>query len=292
MTESISTKTILSKLKDAPDPYFGITYTMNLYRGCQHQCIYCDSRSKVYGIEDFSKIQVKTNALVLFEKSLNRRSGKKGTIGTGSMNDPYMPAEKGNILTGKALRLIAKYKYPVHVMTKSSLVLRDSDVLQEISKVYAAVSFTITIADDQLSRILEPGTVVSSERFRAISDLAEKGIYCGVVLTPVLPYITDKEENIAEIIQRAKSSGASYILGWMSMTQREGQREYYYRKLDQHFPGLRQKYIQQFGSDYNCPPEHAEKLYNIFIETCNHQDLPMRMKFFKEDSAKQLSLFV
>jgi len=291
MTEFIETKTILSKLKDAPDPYFGITFNMNLYRGCQHQCIYCDSRSKVYGIEDFTKIQIKANALQLLEKALKRRSNRKGTIGTGSMNDPYMPVEKEKKLTREALGLIAKYRYPVHVVTKSNLVVRDIDLLQEISGVYAAVTFTVTTSDDKLAQFLEPGAVVSSERFKALLKLAKQGIYCGVILTPVLPYITDTEKNIAEIVHRAKESGASYIFGWMGMTQREGQREYYYRKLDLHFPGLRQKYIRQFGNSYDCSPVNAEKLYQIFKETSDKHDLPMKMKFYRENTPNQLNLF-
>ncbi len=291
MTEYIETKTILSKLKDAPDPYFGITYNMNLYRGCQHQCIYCDSRSKVYGIEDFATIQIKANALQLLEKALNKRSKSKGTIGTGAMNDPYMPIDKRTTLTRRALELISKYRYPVHAMTKSNLVTRDSDVFQEITRVYATVSFTITTTDDSLSQILEPGATVTSKRLDAMTQLVKKGIYCGIVLTPVLPFITDKERNITEIVYRAKDAGASYILGWMGMTQREGQREYYYNKLDQHFPGLRKKYIQRFGNAYNCTPVNVVKLNQAFKEACTKVDLPMSMKFYSAETPLQLSLF-
>ena len=291
MPELIEAKTILSKLKDGPDPYFGITYNMNLYRGCQHQCIYCDSRSKVYGIEDFKKIQIKTNALMLLEKALKQRSNLKGTIGTGSMNDPYMPIERDEKLTRGALALIAEYRYPVHVFTKSNLVVRDMDIIHEIANIYAAVSFTITAANDKLAQVLEPGTVVSSERFKALSTLAEKGIYCGIVLTPVLPYLTDTEENIIEIINRAKESGASYVLGWMGMTQREGQREYYYQKLDEYFPGLRQKYIRCFGNSYECAPENAEKLQQVFYDSCRKNNLSTKMEFYRDNAPEQLNLF-
>ncbi len=291
MSEYIEARTILSKLKGAPDPAFGVTYNMNLYRGCQHQCIYCDSRSKVYGIDNFASIQIKSNALQLLELALKRRSGFKGTIGTGSMNDPYMPVEKETKMTYGALELIAKYHYPVHILTKSNLVVRDIDLLAEISKIYAAVSLTITTYNDKLARILEPGAVISSERFKALAILSGKGIYCGVILSPVLPYITDSEENIAEIVRRAKESGASYILGWMGMTQREGQREYYYDKLDRYFPGLRSKYMRRFGTAYSCSPENAGRLYDIFNESCTKLDLPMQMNFYNQNIPGQLNLF-
>jgi DNA repair photolyase len=290
MPEYIESKSILSKLKGAPDPYFGISYSMNLYRGCQHQCIYCDSRSNVYGIGDFSKIRVKKNAPALLEKALSRKL-KKAVIGTGSMNDPYMPVEGEEKLTRSALQIIARHKYPVHIITKGALVVRDIDILLDISKIYAAVSFTITAFDDNLSKRIEPGAPVSSERFNALRKLSSMGIYCGVVLTPVLPYITDSEENIREIINCASESGASYIIAWMGTTQREGQREYYYNKLDAHFPGFKNKYISQFGNAYNCPSPNSQRLYEIFNELKNTKNISSSMNFFQENSPKQLSLF-
>ena len=195
MTEYIKSKTILSRLSGAPDPYFGITYNMNLYRGCQHQCIYCDSRSKVYRLGDLSHIRIKQNALFLLEKEL-RSKRKKGTVGTGSMNDPYMPVEAKEQLTRRAMELLAHYHFPVHALTKSDLVLRDMDIWQELAKVYAAVSFTITTPSDELSRKIEPGAPLSSLRFKAMESLARDKIYCGVILSPVLPFLTDKEESI------------------------------------------------------------------------------------------------
>ena len=156
MIKEITAKTLLSSAKQ-PDPWFGIKYTMNLYRGCQHQCIYCDSRSECYQIEDFDHdVLVKANALDLLRDELPRKR-VKGTVGTGSMNDPYMPLEAKLNLTGRALEIIADYRFPVHVITKSDLVVRDADILADIGRVYAAISFTITAADDDLSRRLEPG---------------------------------------------------------------------------------------------------------------------------------------
>jgi DNA repair photolyase len=290
MPEYIESKSILSKLKDAPDPYFGISYNMNLYRGCQHQCIYCDSRSKVYGIDDFSKIRVKKNATSLLEKTLTRRL-KKAVIGTGSMNDPYMPVEKDEKLTRSALEIIARHNFPVHIITKGDLVVRDIDIIGEISKIYAAVSFTITTADDKLSKTIEPGAPATSDRFKALKKLSLAGIYCGVILTPVLPFITDSEENIRAIIHRSYESGASYVIAWMGTTQREGQREYFYKKLDSHFPGLKNQYTSRFGNAYNCPSPNSNYLYRIFQEQTNLYKLSIRMKFFQENLPGQLSLF-
>jgi DNA repair photolyase len=290
MAEYIESKTILSKHKVAPDPYFGITYSMNLFRGCQHQCIYCDSRSKVYGIDDFSKIRIKKNALALLEYALKKRI-KKGTIGTGSMNDPYMPVEKKELLTCSALKLIANYRYPVHILTKSDLVTRDIDILQEINKTYAAVSFTITTSDDNLSKIIEPGAASSSNRFKALEKIAGAGLYCGVILTPVLPFITDSAENIRQIITRAVDCGAQYIIGWMGMTQREGQREFYYAKLDTYFPGIKHQYMKQFGFDYECSSPNYQELQEVFNACSLQHKLSTRMQFYKESRPEQLSLF-
>lgn len=290
MTEYIESKSILSKLKDAPDPFFGLTYNMNLYRGCQHQCIYCDSRSKVYGIGDLAHIRVKKNALELLDKALTRRL-PKATIGTGSMNDPYMPIEKNELLTRKALEKIAERHFPVHVITKSDLVLRDADIIKEISKLYSSVSFTITTSDDELSKKTEPAAPVSSIRFKALEELAKQGIYTGIVLTPVLPFITDNEENINKIVNRAKDTGASYILCWMGMTQREGQREYFHQKLDEHFPGIRQKYEQQFGSNYECAANDSKRLYNKYLELMLKLNIPTQMKHFTDRKPVQLDLF-
>jgi DNA repair photolyase len=170
MPVEIFAKTLLATVKQ-PDPWFGLKYNMNLYRGCQHQCIYCDSRSECYQIEDFAEIQVKVNALEKLSDEI-RRKRVKGTIGTGSMNDPYMPIEAERNLTRGALQIIAAAKFPVHIITKSDLVLRDLDILKEISQVYAAVSFTITSADDSLAKKLEPGAPVSSRRFAALKTLA------------------------------------------------------------------------------------------------------------------------
>lgn len=290
MPEYIKSKTILSRLSGAPDPYFGIMYNMNLYRGCQHQCIYCDSRSRVYGLGDLAHIRIKQNALSLLEREL-RGKRRKGTVGTGSMNDPYMPVELRENLTRGALKVLSRYHFPVHALTKSDLVLRDTDIWQELSKVYAAVSFTITTPYDDLSRKIEPGAPVSSLRFKALESLARAGVYSGVILSPVLPFITDKEESIRLMVRKAVNAGASYIIAWMGMTQREGQREYFYSKLDQCFPGLRTRYAKTFGNDYQCSSPDARALHEVFHEECEKRGIPVHMQFYKKDHPTQLEIF-
>ncbi|HEY4788958.1 MAG TPA: radical SAM protein, partial [Bacteroidales bacterium] len=197
MARFIEAKTILAHVKQGPDNIFGLKYNMNLYRGCQHGCIYCDSRSKCYQLGELSDIRIKENALLLLEKELKSKR-ERGTIGFGSMNDSYMPIEKTEELTRKTLQLALRYRFPIHIITKSNLVVRDIDILKEISKIYAAISFTITTADDRLSKLIEPNAPVSSLRFDAIRTLSEAGIYTGITLMPVLPFITDEQDNLPD----------------------------------------------------------------------------------------------
>ncbi|MCA9968923.1 MAG: radical SAM protein, partial [Anaerolineales bacterium] len=251
MIKSIEAKVMLAHVKQ-PDTWFGLKYNMNLYRGCQHQCIYCDSRSECYQIENFSDILVKENAIALLENELARKR-VKGTIGTGSMNDPYMPLEARIGLTRRALEVIARFRFPVHVITKSDLVLRDLDLLRQINAVYAAVSFTLTTTDDRLAKKLEPGAPAPSARLRAMKILAENGIHTGVTMMPILPFIEDNVENVTQIVTQAHAHGAAYILPGFGMTLRDRQRAYYYARLDRHFPGLRQQYERRFGNAYFAP---------------------------------------
>ncbi len=289
MVRYIEAKSILSKLK-GHDPFFGITYNMNLYRGCQHACIYCDTRSECYGINDISNISIKQNALELLSKELPAKR-TKATIGTGSMNDPYMPVEKEIELTQNALKIIASNHFPVHIITKSDLVMRDSDVLQDISKVYAAVSFTITTADNFLSRKIEPHAPVSSARFKAMEHLAGKGIYTGITLMPVLPFINDTKENIEVLLKQAKNSGASYIIPMFGVTLRKGSRDYFYRALDKDFPGVREKYQARFGERYECFSPNYRILDEMFQELADKLEISIGMKFYKPIVYQQQSIF-
>ena len=278
MIKEIHAKTILNHVKQ-PDPYFGLKYNMNLYRGCQHQCIYCDSRSECYQIENFADIHVKVNAIELLAEALPRKR-VRGTIGFGSMNDTYMPVERKYQLTRRALEVIGQHQFPVHIITKSDLVLRDIDVLKEIHKTYAAISFTITTADDALAKKLEPGAPPSSARFKAMRALADAGIHTGVTMMPILPFIEDTVENITALVEMAHQAGASYILPWFGMSLRAGSRDYYYDKLDQLFPGVKPKYVQQYGGRYECNSPHWRNLDDVFQKLVYQYGIATQMPVF------------
>ena len=206
----IEAKSILQKVKFGYD-WYGIDYNMNLYKGCSHGCIYCDSRSKCYGIETFESVKRKTNALTILEAELLRKS-EKGIIGMGSMSDPYNPTEKIVKDTRGALELIEKYGFGVSIDTKSDLILRDLDLLKKINtKNKVIVKFTITTPNDDLSKLLEPNVCVSSKRLKAIKTLTDNGLFVGIMLNPVLPFLTDKESDIKELIRLAKKFGAKFI---------------------------------------------------------------------------------
>ena len=294
MIKEINAKTILNHVKQ-PDTYFGLKYNMNLYRGCQHQCIYCDSRSACYQIENFADIHVKVNAVDLLADALPRKR-VRGTIGFGSMNDPYMPVEKKYQLCRRALEVIAQHQFPVHMITKSDLVLRDMDLLERINAdTYAAVSFTITAADDELAKQIEPGAPPSSARFAAMRTLSEAGIHTGVTMMPILPYIGDTEENITQLVEMAHAAGAAYILPWFGMTLRAGSRDWFFDQLDRRFPGVKQKYIRQFGSRYECNSPEWRKLDEIFQKLVNKYQIPTKMPIIIPEkviqNSKQMRLF-
>ena len=293
MIKEIQAKTILNHVKQ-PETYFGLKYNMNLYRGCQHQCIYCDSRSECYQIENFADIHVKVNAIDLLADALPRKR-VRGTIGFGSMNDTYMPVERKYKLTRRALEVVAKHQFPVHIITKSDLVLRDLEILREINRVYAAISFTITAADDDLARKIEPGAPPSSARFAAMRALADVGIHTGVTMMPILPFIGDSVDNVNRLVKMAHEAGATYILPWFGMSLRTGSRDYYYDKLDQIFPGVKKKYITRFGSRYECNSPNWQKLDEGFQKLVNKYGIATKMPVFTPEKAVkgmgQLTLF-
>ncbi len=296
MIKEIHAKTILNHVKQ-PDTYFGLKYNMNLYRGCQHQCIYCDSRSECYQIENFADIHVKINAIDLLADALPRKR-VRGTIGFGSMNDSYMPIERKYQLTRQALEVIVQHQFPVHIITKSDLVLRDINLLREINQVYAAVSFTITTADDGLSKKLEPGAPPSSARFKAMRVLADAGIRTGITMMPILPFIEDTVKNITNLVDLAHQAGACYILPWFGMSLRAGSRDYYYNKLDQLFPGVKQKYVQQFGGRYECNSPNWRKLDEVFQKLVYKYNIATQMSVFTPEKitkarqkSEQMKLF-
>ena len=294
--EFIKAKSILSKTKDK-DSWYGVDYNMNLYRGCSHGCIYCDSRSECYHIDDFDRVRSKENALGILECELIKN--KRGIVGIGAMSDTYNPLEKKYELTRGALKLIYKYEYGVSIDTKSDLILRDLDLLKEINeKNNVIIKFTITTASDSLSKIIEPGVVCSSSRFAAIKTLSDNGLFVGIMLNPVLPFITDNEENVKRIVYLAYKSGAKFIHTYMGMTLRGNQRDYYYEKLDINFFGLKEKYIKYYGERYNLLVRNYKKLYKIFVNECNKYGILYEMddiiRAYKKEikSSEQISFFV
>ncbi|HTP10513.1 MAG TPA: radical SAM protein, partial [Anaerolineae bacterium] len=219
------------------------------------------------------------------------RKRVKGTIGTGSMSDPYLPLEATRRLTAQALEVIAEQQFPLHALTKSDLVLRDIETLRAISRVYAAISFTITTADDELGKQIEPGAPLVSRRFAAMGQLAEAGLLTGVLLMPVLPFIEDNPANITAIVTRAKECGATYILASFGMTLRDRQRTYYYAQLDRLFPGLRPQYERRYGKRYSAAAREAKHLEQLFKETCERHGIATRMPFYEPAPPLQPALF-
>ncbi|MFW5488415.1 MAG: SPL family radical SAM protein [Desulfovibrio sp.] len=289
----IPAKTILGTVRNSPDCFFGGDYNINLYRGCPHACIYCDTLSDCYGIGDLSDIRAKENALEILNAEMGRKR-RKGTVTTGSMNDPYMPLEKKLELTRGTLYLMAVHGFGVHVLTKSDLVVRDIDLLRKVGRVYAAVSLTITTADNELARILEPHAPSPERRLAAMRQLVSAGVYTGVTMMPVLPFLTDSANNLRDVLSRAADNGASYITFSPDMTLRDSCRKYYYEQLDTHFPGLAQRYMQTFGNSYVCPSPNAARLYDIFQTECARLGLATRIKAYsppKDPKARQLTLF-
>ena len=243
---------------------------MNLYRGCTHGCIYCDSRSTCYGFpHDFEDIEVKENAPRLLEKAL-RSKRKPCMIGTGAMCDPYLHAEEQLGLTRRCLELIERYGFGVTVQTKSARILRDMDLLQSINRqTKAVVQMTLTTFDENLCRIVEPNVSTTRERFEVLLRCRELGIPTVVWLSPILPFLNDTEENIRGILQYCVETGVKGIICFgMGLTLREGDREYYYRALDRHFPGLKERYIQTYGNSYELESPNWKPLMEIFRETC------------------------
>lgn len=248
---------------------------MNLYRGCTHGCIYCDSRSNCYQINHpFEDIEVKENAPLLLEKAL-RSKRKKCMIGTGSMCDPYMHCEEELKLTRRCLELIDEYGYGLAIQTKSDRILRDLDLLKSINKkAKCVVQTTLTTYDDVLCKILEPNVCVTSRRVEVLEILKENGIPTVVWLDPILPFINDTKENIEGLLDYCiKADVKGIICFGMGLTLREGNREYFYKALDEHFPGLKAKYHQTYGYAYEVTSKKNKELMEIFYKTCKEHGI-------------------
>ena len=274
---------------------------MNLYRGCSHGCIYCDSRSNCYHMEHaFEDIEVKENAIELLKDALTRKR-KKCMIGTGSMTDPYIPLEMKLENVRKALELVYEYGFGFTVITKANRILRDLDLLQKINeKTKCVVQMTLTTCDEDLCRKSEPNVSTTEERFEVLKTLRDCGIPTVVWLSPILPFINDTEENISGILDMcAEAKVYGVICFGMGLTLREGNREYFYEQLDRLFPGLKEQYIRTYGDQYMIESGNSQKLMRLFHRKCekygivhdNDQIFRYLSAFEEKDDGGQLSIW-
>ena len=248
---------------------------MNLYRGCSHGCIYCDSRSKCYNMtHDFEDIEIKENGVELLKKSLISKR-EKCMIGTGSMTDPYIPLESKLKNIRKSLELIERYGFGFTCITKSNLILRDLDLLKKINdKTKAVVQITLTTYDEELCKKIEPNVCSTKERVEVLKTLNKHNIPTIVWLSPILPFINDTEENINGILDQCIESNVKGIICFgMGLTLREGNREYFYKQLDKNFPGLKEKYIKTYGNSYGLISPNNQKLMKIFKKRCRENNI-------------------
>jgi len=253
----------------------GECFGMNIYRGCSHGCIYCDSRSTCYQFtHPFEDIEVKQNAPELLERALKSKR-KKCMIGTGAMSDPYMHCEEELRLTRRCLEIIRKYEFGVAIQTKSDRILQDIDLLDEINKnAKCVVQMTLTTYDDKLCSIIEPNVCNTRRRIEVLEEMRKRGIPTVVWLSPILPFINDTEDNIRSILDECARVGVKGIICFdMGLTLREGDREYYYAALDRHFPGMKQRYIERYKNDYELPSPDAVNLMTIFKKICKENGM-------------------
>ena len=272
---------------------------MNIYRGCQHGCIYCDARSDCYQMDHaFEDIEVKENALVLLERALKAKR-KPCMIGFGAMSDPYIPLEQELGMTRQALELIERYGFGVAIQTKSARILRDLDLLKSIqSRAKAVAQITLTTYDERLCRLIEPNVSTTAQRIAALEELHKAGIPTVVWLCPILPFLNDTQENIRRIVDACATAGVKGILNFgMGVTLRSGDREYFYAQLDRKFPGLKECYIRTYGNAYEVPSPKSRELMKLFHDRCeekgiwhDNSQIFRYMAQFEEQSS-QMSLF-
>lgn len=275
--KEIPARSILQKARYDNSQWFGMDFSMNLYRGCNHGCIYCDSRSECYRNDDFDTVCVKKNALDILRREL-RAKRSKGVVGIGAMSDSYNAFENKLEVTRGALKLIKEYGFGVSLETKGSLVTRDIDLFQDIAAAHSAiVKLTITVADDDLARTIEPYAASSSKRFEALRKLSEAGLYCGVLFTPTLPFITDTEENIRALVSSAAEHGAYFIYHMEGVTLRDRQRDHYYEKIATIDEELPDRYRETYGDRYMCNSPQAKENRELFRALCKEHGLAYRM---------------
>ncbi len=294
--EYIDAKNIVIKVKGKGSYWFGIDYNMNIYRGCCHGCIYCDSRSLCYRNADFHVVKAKRDALRIIRDNLSSKV-KKGVVGTGAMSDPYNPFEKKYKLTRNALELLNAYGFGVAIDTKSPLIARDFDILKDIQKHSPVVcKITVTTANENLCKIIEPHALSTKHRFDAMSKLSLEGVYAGSIVMPILPFINDDVENIKTLVKQTKDSGGRFVYPSFGVTLRDVQRDYFYRALDANFPNIKEKYINRYAERYVCTSPNNKRLYAVLANECEKLGLFYKMNeitynYKKGYTYKQLSLF-
>lgn len=259
--------------------YIAHEYAMDIYRGCNHGCIYCYARSSYYEkTEDFTCIRVKEDALRIVRDDLRRKT-RKGIVLNGCLTDPYNALERELKLTRHVLELLQAFEFGFSLISKSDLVVRDIDVLQDIKEnAPVGINFSITCSDDEMSSKVEPGAPVTSKRFDAIRQLSKSGITTGVLMDPILPYINDTEENVVTMVKMAKDAGASYMYLSPMVTMADIQREYFYEQIDRLFPGVSETYREKYKNYYRCRSPKGRKLYKTFVETCEKEGLCYDMR--------------
>lgn len=294
--EWIKAKTILSSYK-MQTQWFGTEYNINLYRGCSHGCIYCDSRSSCYHVDDFDRIRPKEGALDILEKELGSRR-RKGVIAMGAMSDPYNPLEESLNLTGGALNLIDRSRFGLGLATKSNLVVRDIPLFQRISSHSPLLlKMTVTTMDESLASKIEPWVSRPIERIEALAELNSAGLFAGILLMPVLPFLEDNAENILAVIEAGHQAGVPFIYAGFGVTLRDNQRDWYYDQLDKHFPGMSFQYKRFFNDSYGCALPKVEALEALFQRECEARGILYKMddiiRAYRKDYDKesQLDLF-
>lgn len=293
--KTIKAKSILQKVRYDNAQWFGIDYNMNLYKGCCHGCIYCDSRSDCYRIDKFDEVRVKFDALAILNRELRSRRNK-GVVGIGAMSDTYNPFERELEITRGALQLIDQYGFGVSIDTKGTLVTRDIDVLQRISQQHSAiVKLTVTTTDDALASIIEPGAPSPSRRLAALRELADANLFCGILFTPLLPHITDDDASIESMVEAAHQAGARFIYSMGGVTMRTGQKEYFLDHLKAVSPSLPQRYREEFGNRYLCNSPRKREALALLRKLCKEAGLLYRMPdiidAYKKREPNQMGLF-
>jgi len=287
MITEICAKSILRKYKKI-ESWFMTHYGMNLYRGCIHNCVYCDGRYEKYYVEgEFGRdIAVKINAIELLAKELDPARKRKPMPKSfmmlgGGVCDAYQPVEKKYCLARQTLELIEKYNYPVHILTKSTLIERDMDILKRIdNQNKAMVSFSFSSMDSDICSIFEPGVPGPEEKLEMIGKLKKAGISCGMFLMPVIPFITDSLEMIGQSLEKAKEAGIDFVI-FGTMTLKEGrQKDYFIRVLKEHFPELAAKYENIYPENHKWGEvsyEYNRSINSIFDKYASKYKIPKRI---------------